>query len=858
MNRTPRLDHAVRVAVLRSMKVATLLWDSLERDRAPERGALTAALCETVFHPHMHHFRGDDAQAAIHAVLGQNQSAGGLYDLDFLGRMADHYLLDMGDRLEARREHLADYILLLRDLHPAFMIGYLHVQKLRRREVTVEALRNAAGVQCPLGLPKPESGRAYADNHVHLGGVGITSHPLFALMIGEGKLSQLGKGPRPLTDPTVHGSDTVDHEVMALKLNACVHAILRHALGDESRAPSAETLRYRQIRAISGTWLLERLSDRRETSVATDLILAMARLMQRDQAGGALQMLVTLALHLYTTGARENAAIRHCILLFIHLTNLMRSSIVMSGVGLKTFVKYYHSALRDQGEKYANRDRFPLLIGGGCDMVDGKLAKADAGVWREFANAAARHGGAGADPPWHRYHFSFHFIRREQKRSEGDRRRAAERQTVNRTALTLRSALEGRHWHRPQTGAGRDRDAHGSEAAPPRQDLGSFIRSFDVAGDENLVPIEVFAPALRLLREKPMVCTDRGDQLHPRRTLSIHAGEDFSNLVRGMRHVEETLLFCNFGKDDRIGHCLALGVDPQLWARRQGMAITTLQDHIDDLVWFWHHTSELARKLDIAARVLPGIRRRLEHFLAELPREEQQPRPDTLYRAWLLRRNCPDRALSAGPVDQVSDLRYLAPDVADDPGCREAEHFKRYRTYMSAARADAPAPGCQPLHIMLGQDGMPGRNAHGYVDYCSRDELDVLEAIQDDLLTWMDRRGVMIEACPTSNVYIARIDSYAEHPVFRWRPLRAEDIRPGGRYNRFGLRSGPVGLCLNTDDPAIFPTTIAMEHEVMEHAAIEDHGMGRMDAARWIDEIRQAGVGLFRRTHAATRIEPGS
>lgn len=47
-------------------------------------------------------------------------------------------------------------------------------------------------------------------------------------------------------------------------------------------------------------------------------------------------------------------------------------------------------------------------------------------------------------------------------------------------------------------------------------------------------------------------------------------------------------------------------------------------------------------------------------------------------------------------------------------------------------------------------------------------ELDFMHALQDCLLTEYDKVGLIIETSPTSNVYIARLNSHTEHPIFRW------------------------------------------------------------------------------------------
>ncbi len=94
----------------------------------------------------------------------------------------------------------------------------------------------------------------------------------------------------------------------------------------------------------------------------------------------------------------------------------------------------------------------------------------------------------------------------------------------------------------------------------------NMVRGVDVAGNENALPIEVFSPAIRVLRhahyEPERNLNSRLKRFH----LSIHAGEDYSHLVSGLRLIDETVQFCNMQTGDRLGHALALGVDAPTWA----------------------------------------------------------------------------------------------------------------------------------------------------------------------------------------------------------------------------------------------------------------------------------------------------
>lgn len=63
------------------------------------------------------------------------------------------------------------------------------------------------------------------------------------------------------------------------------------------------------------------------------------------------------------------------------------------------------------------------------------------------------------------------------------------------------------------------------------------------------------------------------------------------------------------------------------------------------------------------------------------------------------------------------------------------------------------------------------------------------------LINELKTRGILIEVCPTSNVVLGHVGSYARHPARSW------------------WESG-VPICLNSDDPPMFGTSLANEYAV--------------------------------------------
>lgn len=235
--------------------------------------------------------------------------------------------------------------------------------------------------------------------------------------------------------------------------------------------------------------------------------------------------------------------------------------------------------------------------------------------------------------------------------------------------------------------------------------------------------------------------------------------------------------------------------------------------------------------------------------------------PDTLYRAWLLRRNCSYRLQQLhGGVPLTSQEKCALPDwstLSDKDSVAAQLYQQRHSNLLDDLPPQlvvvrvADEWSTQEL-IGLGNPGKHRQQASGDKDILqdidTPVELEFMYALQDYLLDHYDRKGLIIETNPTSNVYIARFKKHVEHPIFRWNPPDEEHLKPGAEFNRHGLRRGPVRVLINTDDPGIMPTTLRTEFLLLREAAIE-RGISRTKAEYWLERLREYGLEQFHRNH---------
>ena len=293
---------------------------------------------------------------------------------------------------------------------------------------------------------------------------------------------------------------------------------------------------------------------------------------------------------------------RTLTLALIHLVNILRAHVVMSGVGLTQFVQFFNSDVRQFNANSGNVETLNQLVERGNKASMKTTPPTEHFDWyAEILQKIAHISDTTLN--WHgSAHFCLHFIR-DKGAHVCDHDETRLHYDMRETAYELRKLLQTQVKHEITTRNFKERM---TGSASEKVSVARFVRGFDVAGNENHHPIHIFAPALRFLREKPLPLPmlDGSEKLSKNRYLSIHAGEDFSHLATGMRYIDEAVRYCRMIEGDRIGHALALGVMPQLWAKRQGQAFVDSEDHLWDLVWLWHYAGELSRTHESARSML--------------------------------------------------------------------------------------------------------------------------------------------------------------------------------------------------------------------------------------------------------------
>lgn len=836
--------------------------------------------------------------------------------LPWLDELQQRLLQRDGDLLCYREGEVQAYVRLAAGLDPTLLAGRHFASWLTEiPRPDAHDICRVVSAQTAFFAPPGNSSLPFAEGHVHFWGVTADSAILDDYLLSDGKLT-LGDKANPLQREQHDSLQPLLQRARQLLVLLLEPHESRCEIQQEQRAQSENTkdnqpshpegwpqhlarlslAMHSPFRQPDWTLLAASLSATAPGS-ADWLLGEFARAMSRGDANRWLWLFTYLCRRYdqQDTHPLQRAA----ILSFWQTVNQLRRSLIMDGQGLTRFAeRYFSSAMQRKPTAHDNIRRLWPTAADVAEIKSGPSAFKPA-LAGEIARGLLVNASLSLPkPPYifgesdiqldmqalttmqalERWQFCGHFSR-SQAHKQNQRPKPDSKSLWKEAEKLMRNLGDTSGWNAPEFFGGKlNPNFHFQPAR--------WFRGLDVAGDENALKIEWFAPVLRWLRCGFKSRPD-GERASTGFHSSIHAGEDYAHPASGMRHIDETVRFCEMREGDRLGHALALGIAPKQWAARQGEMMLPLDEHLDNLVWLWHHASVLSGLLPLAQQVLPILERRIARFWRfshwwQVPdfmfttdrRDKKESidqaagfevsllrhaTPDDLYQAWWLRRNCHFRLKSlkgAWPVDSRELCALPDHEVLSEHRTLASQLYHARHSWLNTLK-EAPL-----VIVRMGDEAAAhcgfhkkdsakqGREADENIldDVDTPAELDFMHALQDWLLSEYDKLGLIIEANPTSNVYIARLKSHAEHPIFRWYPPDESKLERGAEHNLYGLRRGPLRVLVNTDDPGIMPTTLRTEFLLLREAALELK-VGRTEAERWLESLRQYGVEQFNRNH---------
>lgn len=341
--------------------------------------------------------------------------------------------------------------------------------------------------------------------------------------------------------------------------------------------------------------------------------------------------------------------------------------------------------------------------------------------------------------------------------------------------------------------------AYALEKAP---ELCTRIRGFDACTFEIGCRPEVFATSFRFLRKfsitghrEPLFGRER---LQPNLNATYHAGEDFMDLLDGLRAIDEAVIFLELAPGERLGHALAMGVDAKEYYKlKKSKVVLRKQDYLDNIIWALNKARETDIYIDSILK--QQLERKAQQLIYDIYDYDYSLMD--YYNSWRLRGDDPEFYRN-GKYNEEAYKKAVNYTIV---GARHQYNTQRimrhYSSELNSIRNNSKASRIYSMYhfnINVKEKGKETEEVK-----ISEQYIDMVSALQEKMMIELSHKHIGIETNPSSNVLIGPFDRYDQHPIFRFYPV----MPTSSQQVQF--------VSVNTDDQGVFDTSLAMEYSLL-------------------------------------------
>ena len=330
------------------------------------------------------------------------------------------------------------------------------------------------------------------------------------------------------------------------------------------------------------------------------------------------------------------------------------------------------------------------------------------------------------------------------------------------------------------------------------------IVGIDTANFEKNNRPELYGPTYRKIRN----CSPTESVIGA----TFHVGEEFSTLCNGLRAIDEVLQFLDYRANDRLGHALALGIEPDHYFKvKRDNVICSLGDYLDDLAWLYAILLEGGSNSMLLLYLRDEFEKyKFQLFESTLPNEDI-PSFDDYLASIYLRGDCPDTHFNL-KNESYDNLRV---------------YEYRFNTSNKHHKQSFLNKKARMLFLRYSFDPNYRERAESSFQTKVTDKYKACVKLAQWLLKIKIRdMHVYIEANPTSNKKISIMTKYSEIPA-----LAISGPALLGEEDSIQL-----DVSINTDDSSIFQTNLVNEYSLVAASLLKE-GYSENDVYAYIEEL---------------------
>lgn len=366
--------------------------------------------------------------------------------------------------------------------------------------------------------------------------------------------------------------------------------------------------------------------------------------------------------------------------------------------------------------------------------------------------------------------------------------------------------------------------------------INEHIKGIDACASELDCRPEAFGQIFRYLLDAVVVCDKdwRETRLAENRTTNLnatyHAGEDFYDIVDGIRAIDEAILFCGLKRGSRLGHALALGIMPEEYYHlKGGNLVLPKQVLMDDIAWLICKASEYGCQIESSLKT--KLEERFYGLYDEIfgcsMGEECFISVFDYYQSWKLRGD--------NPKPYRLNMDAFKKKMLDV----ELERFDRYQFNDRISNNLRKNVKYKELYFIYHYNKQVREKGNEIAEFKAGEKYaNLVRQIQDHMIRQLVQEGIGIETNPSSNYLIGTIKKYEEHPIVRFNARKLKTVEP----------NTSLSVSINTDDQGVFDTLLENEYALMTLALkkIKDSDLvsryDTEDIYEWVDYVRKMGL----------------
>jgi adenosine deaminase len=329
-------------------------------------------------------------------------------------------------------------------------------------------------------------------------------------------------------------------------------------------------------------------------------------------------------------------------------------------------------------------------------------------------------------------------------------------------------------------------------------ELSYYIVGVDAACIETKTEPYIFSEIFSQFR------TDKRVLKIPKRIgFTYHVGEDFRDIITGLRHVDEVIEKLHFEPGDRIGHGIVIGIDIERWAELNSIIWLPKKEHLENLIWEWgvYNNDENYKSM--------GNIKYLENEILQIA--------SSIFGNY--------EGITVRSLYDIYNAKFHTDSITiyeQDECCIKPiieREFYNYIRDFNKSNWDR-----EKLFIAFNCEHYIKRLKETQCIPITKKLIKKYKQLQEYIKDKIINKGIIIDTNPTSNLLIGDFESYKEYYI----------------TNLSSPKNNNIIVTVNSDDPLIFNTNLTNEFAMLYDFLIEKNEYGgKNEILDWIDTIRE-------------------